>query len=134
MNLTGSCHCGAIRIEFETAEPLKPRACQCSFCRKQDARSVSDQMGSAKLTLACEPIRYRFGAHTADFLICPRCGIYVGATAELEGGPFIVLNLNTFDEPRLELEGTPVSYDGESPQAKAARRRERWTPLTINRQ
>lgn len=83
------------------------------------------------MTLACEPIRYRFGANTADYLICPRCGIYVGATAELEGGLFATLNLNAFDEPCLELEAAPVSYEGESVEGKAARRRERWTPLTI---
>ena len=97
------------------------------------ARSVSDPQGSVTVTLGVEPVRYRFGAHTADYLICPRCGIYVGATAELEGGSFVTLNLNAFDDPRLDLEAVPVSYDGESAETKATRRRERWTPLTVTR-
>ena len=130
-SLAGSCHCGAIRIQFETQKPLEPRACQCTFCRRHGARSVSDPDGAATLTRECEPIRYRFGAHTADFLICPRCGIYMGAMAELDGCLFVTLNLNTFDDPHPELEGIPVCYDGESAEAKAERRRVRWTPLTI---
>ena len=131
-SLTGSCHCGAIGTRFETEKPLAPRACQCSFCRRHDARSVSAPDGAATLALTVEPIRYRFGAQTADYLICPRCGIYVGAMAELEDRLFVTLNLNAFDNPRLELEAEPVSYDGESPETKAARRRQRWTPLTVN--
>ncbi len=134
MNHIGSCHCGAVRILFETEKPLAPRACQCSFCRRHGARSVSDPDGAVALTLSVEPIRYRFGAHTADYLICPRCGIYVGAMTELEDRLFVTLNLNAFDDPRLELEGEPVSYTGESPDTKAARRRERWTPLAVQSQ
>jgi hypothetical protein len=130
-SLTGSCHCGAIRTRFETDKPLAPRACQCSFCRRHSARSVSDPDGWVTLTLSVEPVRYRFGAHTADFLICPRCGIYVGAATEIDGAPFVVLNLNTFDDPRLDLEGQPFDYEGESVEARAARRRARWTPLAI---
>jgi hypothetical protein len=133
MKHEGGCHCGAIRILFETGGPLSPRACQCTFCRRHGARSVSDPDGAATLTLSGEPIRYRFGAHAADYLICPRCGIYVGATAELDGRAFVTLNLNAFDDPRLDLEADPVSYDGESVETKAGRRRARWTPLAIVR-
>ena len=132
-SLTGSCHCGAIRLLFETEKPLEPRSCQCGFCRRHGARSVSDPDGAAALTLACQPIRYRFGAHAADYLICPRCGIYMGAMAELDGQFFVTLNLNVFDDAHPELEAEPVSYDGESVEAKVARRRARWTPLTIVR-
>ena len=57
----GQCHCGAIRIAFETAKPLAPRACQCGFCRRQDARTVSDPDGIGRADARREPIRYRFG-------------------------------------------------------------------------
>jgi hypothetical protein len=129
----GRCHCGAIRTSFETDKRLAPRACQCSFCRRHFARSVSDPEGAVTIACSVEPTRYRFGAHTADFLICPRCGLYVGATTEIDGEPFVVLNLNGFDDPHLNLEGVPFSYDGESVEARSARRRQRWTPLTIVR-
>ena len=124
----GRCHCGALRFEFETDKPLAPRACQCSFCRKHGARTVSDPDGAAVLTLGPETLRYRFGSKTTDVLICGRCGVYVGALAELDGQLYVTLNLNAFDDPRLDLEGAPVSYDGEDVGVKADRRREKWTP------
>jgi hypothetical protein len=128
MRHEGRCHCGAIRFAFETARPLAPRACQCGFCRKHGARTVSDSEGSAVLVLGPEAIRYRFGSKTTDFLICGRCGVYVGATAALDGRLYATLNLNAFADPRLDLPGAPVSYDGEDAAGKADRRRVRWTP------
>ena len=128
---SASCHCGAIGIAFETDKPLAPRACQCGFCRRHSARSVSDPEGQARITLGGEVQRYRFGKKLADFLICARCGTYVGAVAELDGETFAVLNLNAFDEPHLELAGEPYSYDGESAEERNARRRQRWTPARI---
>ena len=125
----GQCHCCAIRFSFETTHPLAPRACQCGFCRKHNARTVADPQGSAELTLGGEVTRYRFGTGTTDFLICSRCGVYVGAVAELYGRLYATLNLNAFDDPRLDLQATPVCYDGEGAAAKAGRRRERWTPV-----
>ena len=129
MTHTGQCHCGAIRVAFETEQPLAPRACQCSFCRKHGARNVTDPDGSAVIILDGEPIRYRFGTGTTDFLICGRCGVYLGATAEIDGGTYVTLNLNAFDDPRLDLAAQPVSYGGEGAAAKVDRRRERWTPV-----
>lgn len=131
MRHEGGCHCGAIRVAFETERPITPRACQCSFCRRHLARSVSDPDGLVTVTYSVEAVRYRFGARTADFLICPRCGIYVGATTEIEGAPFAVLNLNAFDEPHPDLEGEPFDYEGESVEARAERRLRRWTPLRL---
>jgi len=131
MRHSGRCHCGAIRLAFETDKPLAPRACQCGFCRRHWARTVSDPDGSAALEFSGEPIRYRFGTRTTDYIICATCGVYVGAVAEIGGARYATLNLNAFDEPRLDLAGAPVSYDGESAAAKAERRRKAWTPLRI---
>jgi len=131
MELRSGCHCGAIRVSFETEKPLAPRACQCSFCRKHNARTVSDPEGSAILTLGPETLRYRFGAQVTDFLLCGRCGVYVGAVSEIDGRLYATLNLNAFDDPRWELEPAPVSYDGEARDARIERRLERWTPAVI---
>ncbi len=128
---SASCHCAAIRIEFETAGPLAPRACQCRFCRRHGARMVSDPEGRARLTLGPETHRYRFGTHTTDYLICARCGCYVAAIAEIDGALYATLNLNAFDAPRPELGAEPVSYEGETAAEKAQRRRRRWTPALL---
>ena len=113
----GSCHCGKTVFSFETAKPLEPRACQCSFCRKVSIRAA-DSSG------------YRFGTRVAEYLVCGDCGVYVGAIARIEDSLYATLNLNAFDEPHPHLSGVPVSYDGESSEAKSQRRLERWTPAT----
>lgn len=92
---------------------------------------VSDPDGTAELTLGPDTRRYRFGTGTTDFLFCGECGIYVGALAEVDGKLMATLNLNAFNEPRLELQAAPVSYEGESAQAKAERRRRNWTPALL---
>ena len=64
--------------------PLAPRACQCGFCRRHGARTVSDPAGAASLSLGEKAMRYRFGTGTTDFLICGRCGVYVAALAQMK--------------------------------------------------
>ena len=128
---TGHCHCGTLRVEFETSKPLAPRECQCSFCRKHHARSVSDPDGSAVLTLSSDTLRYQFGTGSGEFVICGECGVYVGAVQAIDGQLYAVLNLTAFDDPHDGLAGEAMSYDGESGVDRAARRRARWTPARI---
>ena len=43
--LAGGCHCGKLKVEFETGiDPadFSPRACDCSFCTKHGAAYISD--------------------------------------------------------------------------------------------
>ena len=127
----GRCHCGALTLRFESARPLEPRACQCGFCRRHGARTVSDPEGHAEIRLSRESLRYRFASRAADYLLCGRCGVYVGAVAEIEGGLYVTLNLNAFDDPRPGLAAEPVSYEGETAEEKSARRRRRWTPARL---
>lgn len=129
--LAGGCHCGAVRFIFETATPLSPRACQCRFCRRHGTRMVSDPEGAAELSLGAQARRYRFSTGSTDFLFCGECGVYVGAVAEIDGALLATLNLNAFDDPRLELAARPVDYAGESVGARAERRRQKWTPARL---
>ncbi|HEY5711121.1 MAG TPA: hypothetical protein VIT38_04425 [Allosphingosinicella sp.] len=84
------------------------------------------------LNLGLEAMRYRFASKVADYILCGRCGVYLGAVAEIGGATFATLNLNVFDDPRPDLVAEPVSYEGESAEAKAARRRARWTPARFD--
>ena len=131
MRCAGQCHCGALRIAFETSKPFEPRQCPCRFCRRHNVRMVTDPDGEAVLTLAAEVRPYRFATGTNDYLLCGRCGVYVGALAEVDGRLLATLNLNAFDDPRLDLAPEPVSYDGEHAAQKARRRRLRWTPARL---
>jgi hypothetical protein len=127
----GACHCGAIHARFETEiDPaaLEVRACQCGFCRRHGAKTVSDPAGRLTLTFAeAEVRRYRFAARTADFLVCRGCGDYVAAV--MEG--FGILNALAADiQPFAARAASPVTYDREDAEERRARRRARWTPLT----
>jgi hypothetical protein len=129
--LTGRCHCGALRLELVTAAPLAPRACQCGFCRRHGARTVTDPQGTAHLLLGREARRYRFATRSSDYILCGRCGVYLGAVAGIGGALYATLNLNAFDDPRLDLAVVPVFYEGETLSEKRARRKSRWTPAAV---
>jgi hypothetical protein len=129
----GRCHCGALSVEFHSDKPFAPRACGCSFCRKHSAISVSDPDGRAIIRHARNraPLAYRFGLKTADFLICPTCGVYVGAVIEIGGRLYSVVNLNIFENVDVPAAATPMSYDAESTEDRIGRREKVWTPTSI---
>lgn len=131
----GQCHCGALGLEYETANAPSSwpvRACQCSFCLKHHGVYTSDPQGSVRFTHR-EPeqlSRYRFGHRTADFIFCARCGGYLGAVTEEGGQPLMVLNLRAFDPPVQGLPSAqPMSYEGENADNRSSRRASRWTPV-----
>ncbi len=129
----GNCHCGNIRVTFETATPpgeVGVRECGCSFCRKHGSRSISGPGSRVAIRIA-EPeavSRYRFGLKTADFLVCRECGVYAVSLLETEEGAYATLNLNVLDDASL-FTGEPktVSYDGETTEQREARRRRNWS-------
>ena len=95
------------------------------------ARTVSDPKGSVtfQITDASKLSRYRFGARSADFLVCRDCGVYVAALLTSDNGQFATLNINTIRAPLDVPQAVPVSYDGESAEQRLSRREERWTPV-----
>jgi hypothetical protein len=135
MEYTGSCHCGAIGFTYRTS--LAPgewsvRACQCSFCRAHDALSTSDPDGEIDFTAEVPGLlqRYRFGHGTADFLICQRCGVYVGAAIKSDFGTFGIINTHALsDAPANLASAAPISYDAENSEGRVSRRGQRWTPV-----
>jgi hypothetical protein len=80
---------------------------------------------------ARELVRYRFGLGVTDFFICRRCGVYVLALAELEGGRYAVINSHTLGcRDRLDGPAQSMDYDADTRESRATRRRSRWTPVT----
>jgi hypothetical protein len=74
--------------------------------------------------------RYRFGLKTADFLVCGRCGVYVGAQIETPRGAFGIINTLTLAPRRTDLPlAVAADYDAEGTDERLARREQRWTPL-----
>lgn len=42
-------------------------------------------------------VRYQFATKTADFLICGKCGVYLGAQMRGDARYYAIANLNTMD-------------------------------------
>lgn len=131
----GSCHCGAIGFRYACDAPPASwaiRACQCRFCRAHDALSASDPAATIRFT-ASEPgqlQRYRFGLKTADFLLCRRCGVYIGAVIETSSGQFGIINTHALTDAPPDLAApAPMHYDSEEVTGRVARREERWSPV-----
>jgi hypothetical protein len=131
----GRCHCGNLEVLFEAGTPphdLVVRSCSCSFCRRHGARCVSDPAGAVRI-LAHNParlMRYGFGLRTADFLVCGRCGTYLGAVMAVGDSAVATINVNTFDPPHpFERAGLPMDYEAESEPERRARRAAGWTPV-----
>jgi hypothetical protein len=134
--LTGHCHCGAIRVEFEpgvSPADLPLRACQCGFCRRHGAMTTSDP--ASRLHIEATPgslIRYRFGNRVVDALICGECGCYVASLLEVEGRALSTLNIVGVALPGFEgRTAEPITYDHETPEDKLARRKARWIPTVL---
>lgn len=131
----GRCHCGAIGFRYRTEIPVERwsvRACQCSYCRAHDALSSSDPQGELGF-LEHETgflQHYRFGGKTADFLICGRCGVYIGAQMRTEDRVLGIINVRALrDAPAGLPAATPMSYEGEDVATRRDRRLARWTPM-----
>jgi len=134
--LVGTCHCGAIRATLHSAqapEALQVRACQCSFCTRHGAMTASDPAGSAIIEMQPAAVtRYQFGTRTGTSLICARCGVYAGVILEDGGKTWSVLNVRGLAIAQLQgRSAEPVVYDGETPEARIARRKAKWTPTEI---
>jgi len=133
---TGACHCGDLAIEYETS--LAPaewplRECQCSFCRKHAMLSTSDPEGEVLISVRSPASlqRYRFATGVTDFLICGRCGVYVGATILNDG--WIVLNARAMSCVG-ELTARPAEprvYDQQSADERIERRVRMWSRCRI---
>ena len=134
-NFTGSCHCGDIGFAFQTALPVVEwpvHACQCRFCRVHAALTLSDAGGRLAFRVAdvASLERYRFGLQSADFLLCNRCGVYVGAQINTAAGAFGMVNIRAMTPVPSELPAAVATkYDSETAPQRTARRAQRWTPL-----
>ena len=134
MSLDGRCHCGNLTVRFHPTRPaaeLGIRACTCTFCTPRRMRWTSDPAGRVEIAIAREAdlSRYRFGTGTAEFLICRRCGYVVAAVGD--GDPRAVINVDVLDRAAEFREATQLNVDGETLDARLARRARGWTPAAV---
>jgi hypothetical protein len=132
MRISGGCHCGNISFSLTwDPEPteIPARACTCSFCVKHGGVWTSCPTGSLQVRVIQPSAvsRYSFGTKTADFHICTRCGVVPVATSQLDGRLYAVVSVNAFDGVDAALlNRTPATFEGESEEARLARRKRNW--------
>jgi hypothetical protein len=128
----GGCHCGALRLQLDTARALSrfvPRACDCSYCRKHGAAWLSDPGGA--LTIAVRSPQhlgeYRQGSEQARFVLCRDCGVLVAVVCEEAGRLFAAVNA-----PCLDAAAALGAPETASPQRLGpAEKLDRWRQLWI---
>jgi hypothetical protein len=134
---SGSCHCGTIQISLDspkTPQEMRVGRCGCTFCRRHGARTMGDPTGSVSFRGAAKDIsRYRFGLGITDYLLCAKCGTYVGAVMEDDGRAIGIVNVNALDIRDTFDAAPPLHhYDGEDAERRRARRRKFWMPATVS--
>jgi hypothetical protein len=137
MEHLGGCHCGNIRVRLRLStlpQDTPLRACACSFCRAHRTRTVADSAGLFELAVEDWNLveRYRFGSRTADYIVCCRCGVYIGAICETSLGTRAVVNVNCLAD-RASFTQVPGAsdYEGETTEARLSRRALKWMPAIV---
>ncbi|NUO51597.1 MAG: hypothetical protein HOV80_22300 [Polyangiaceae bacterium] len=133
MLIAGRCHCGNISLSLEwTPEPteIPARACSCSFCVKHGGVWTSCPTGTLRVTVRdpAAASSYSFETKTADFHVCARCGVVPVATSRIDGRLYAVVSVNALEglPAGLVKPATSVSFDGETEEARLARRKRGW--------
>ncbi len=75
----GSCHCGAIKFEFEGPAIESGVKCNCSICRRKGAMMSSFLLASSEIRISAAEdslSTYEFGSGIAKHHFCKKCGIY----------------------------------------------------------
>ena len=138
MEHAGGCHCGNLQLRLHLTRPpadYPTRSCSCSFCRAHATRTVSDPDGRVEITAAdwSGVERYRFGTGTADFLLCRKCGVYIGAVCETVTGTRAVTNVNSLiDRAAFPPAASFPDHGAEAVDARLARRAANWTPAVVH--
>ncbi|MBS0640660.1 MAG: aldehyde-activating protein [Proteobacteria bacterium] len=122
-----------MRLTKPPAE-MQVRSCACSFCRAHATRTVSDAAGQAEVRADWSLVaKYRFGTRTADYLLCRRCGVYVGAVCDTPAGLRAVINTRCLDDQAAFVQtAVHPDYDNETVEARLARRALNWTPVSLH--
>lgn len=130
--ISGECHCGNLSFEFKTnnsRDKLLVRSCQCRFCKLHGAATARDPNGLASIAARVPEMvtLYRFASNTADFILCSKCGVYIGAAVTVKGRAYATLNMNASDLGPMKI--TPIAHGEETNRLRVERRVKTFTPL-----
>ncbi|WP_198670335.1 GFA family protein [Dyella sp. C9] len=132
MLLEGRCHCGNIHFALAwepEPEKIPARACDCTFCRKHGGVWTGTPDGELDLRVrdATQLTRYTFGTHSAQFLVCQRCGVVPAVLCEIDGQWHAVVSVHALEDVGPErLQHVAASFGNEDKASRLARRQRNW--------
>lgn len=97
--MTGGCHCGAIRFRI-TAAPLETYCCHCRICQRTSGAPFLAGAVVASESFAFtneEPVEYQSSPHIIR-LFCPNCHAQIGSRQPGETR-LVDVHLSLFDDP-----------------------------------
>ncbi|WP_353473564.1 GFA family protein [Salipiger sp. H15] len=130
---TGSCRCGATRIEV-SAPPMMTAACHCRGCQKMSASAFSLTMmipSEGIRVVSGDPVKGGIKGPQLDHYMCPECGswmftritgldLFVNVRPTMFDVPdWCVPFIETMTAEKLPWAATPAqhSYEGFPPEA-----------------
>jgi len=115
MKYQGSCHCKAVRFEFEIPRITEALQCNCSICIRKNAIMSKQYVAPEDFSLIRgkqDLTVYHWGDKDVNHYFCKHCGIYPFHDATYEPGKYRI-NLGCVEgiEPR---ELVISQFDGKS--------------------
>jgi hypothetical protein len=111
--VTGSCHCGKVRIEADLDLAASSGRCNCSICSKLRAWTFIVKPEAVRLLSGQADLSgYEWGAKISSRKFCRHCGVHAFSRGYLEevGGDFCSVNVAVLDLEPAVLAAIPVRY------------------------
>lgn len=134
LTLPGQCHCG--NLEHKVMLPAHQTSatacvCRCGFCRLHQPLwlgvPASHYYLRAEDPSAVQP--YRLGHPSADYILCPHCGVVMCALTRCDGRWLAMANTVTLVVPATLTLDQDVFHPGnETAAVRKARRLRAWIP------
>ena len=116
---TGSCHCGAVRLEVDAPPDIEAYECNCSLCRRTGFLHLIVPASRFRLVSGADMLTtYTFNTRTAKHLFCRICGVKAFYVPRSNPDGFSV-NVRCLDQTTVRsLKVLP--FDGENWEASSA--------------
>ena len=96
---TASCHCGDVKVQFESEPITEALSCNCSHCgRKGFLLTFIPKAQVKSLTGEDKQTKYLFNKKTITHLFCQTCGVEVYAESKMNDQEMLAVNLRTVEE------------------------------------
>jgi hypothetical protein len=100
--LTGSCHCGAVRIQV-ARKPRRLTSCNCSICRRHGGLWGYYRLSQVKvLARKGDLARYSWGDKSLWLVRCATCGCVTHWQPTARGMDRMGVNFRNFDPSVIE--------------------------------